>query len=471
MISSSSFNTETQTYPLKMNTISSFGHFTHGGVTYTGSNIACQGEKLRLKQGILNDSMMKKDYYLIDIHHVELMVVDGFVIIPNTQTELGNINTEHAQYGIQSIVWTDPKIECNLLKIMEINLQSIRPNVWHSNQRKIELTALDSFYDEKCKIKLIKTTSTNIFLTQQKVTKIENVDIDNTEISVNLAMQFQYINSRMFNDMEKNFYEYHPICNKIKMLEETTERIDKNTFARNLGDLTVTFQCKETIVAPVSDNQCYSMLKVQELNGMTWHLDSDNRILSKTALHIPCSAPFIPIYKTVKGEYVTFRPDRKNINDVHNIPTSNRTDPDSPHGLYPDALVRQWLSHSYIQHFSNLAYTFITNAFCQNEKCKQEITHSSDLSSMIIDSLGKASTIPSPLSFLGLDFEEIGRTSSIIVVFIMFFYTILSIISWFIRMLLLKDNSIKLCTLLCRASFPSVFLIAKATETKNKTTA
>ena len=255
------------------------------------------------------------------------------------------------------------------------------------------------------------------------------------------------------------------------MLKETTERIDKNTFARNLGDLTVTFQCKETIVAPVSDNQCYSMLKVQELNGMTWHLDSDNRILSKTALHIPCSAPFIPIYKTVKGEYVTFRPDRKNINDVHNIPTSNRTDPDSPHGLYPDALVRQWLSHSYIQHFSNLAYTFITNAFCQNEKCKQEITHSSDLSSMIIDSLGKASTIPSPLSFLGLDFEEIGRTSSIIVVFIMFFYTILSIISWFIRMLLLKDNSIKLCKLLCRASFPSVFLIAKATETKNKTTA
>ena len=106
--------------------------------------------------------------------------------------------------------------------------------------------------------------------------------------------------------MEKNFYEYRPICNKIKLLEETTERVGKNTFARNLGDLTVTFQCKETIVAPVSDDQCYSMLKVQDLNGKTWHLDSDIRILSKTALHIPCTAPFIPIYKTVKGDYVTF---------------------------------------------------------------------------------------------------------------------------------------------------------------------
>ena len=121
--------------------------------------------------------------------------------------------------------------------------------------------------------------------------------------------------------------------------------------------------------------------------------------------------------------------------------------------------------------FLNLAYTFLTNAFCQNAKCKQEITHSSDLSSMIRDTLDKASTIPSPFSFLGLDIEEIGRTSSIIVAVIMLFYSILSIISWSIRMLLLKDSSIKLCTFLCRASFPSFFLNAKATETKNKTTA
>ena len=73
-------------------------------------------------------------------------------------------------------------------------------------------------------------------------------------------------------------------------------------------------------------------------------------------------------------------------------------------------------------------------------------------------------SISNPFLFLGYDLQDIGGKCSIVVCFIVFIYTLYAVISWVIRLMLFKDSSIKLCALLCRASFPDFFLITKASN-------
>ena len=62
----------------------------------------------------------------------------------------------------------------------------------------------------------------------------------------------------------------------------------------------------------------------------------------------------------------------------------------------------------------------------------------------------------------GYDLQEIGGKCSIAVCLIVGIYSLYAIAAWCIRLVLFKDSSIKMCALLCQATFQDFFLIAKA---------
>ena len=124
MISSKTFTTDSTSYPLVMNSLNSIKFFTHGGVSYTGTNIHCTGQSLRLKNGEVNSNMMRQEHLLIEIRRYQLIEVDGIVIDPITQVKLAEIQRGYAKNGLNTFIWTNTKKKCQLLQIMELNLNS-----------------------------------------------------------------------------------------------------------------------------------------------------------------------------------------------------------------------------------------------------------------------------------------------------------------------------------------------------------
>ena len=66
-------------------------------------------------------------------------------------------------------------------------------------------------------------------------------------------------------------------------------------------------------------------------------------------------------------------------------------------------------------------------------------------------------SMSNPLTWFGYDLPEIGGKCLLVSV-----YSIYAIAAWCIRLVLFKDASIKMCALLCRATFPDFFLIANS---------
>ena len=122
---------------------------------------------MRLSDGSINGNMIQHIQYKITVSTHSLMVVGNMVIDPYTQTELGLIDYGTAQSFTTRFVWPPSKEECKMVKIMEVELESIAEGIWFSNRHQIQIKTLDTFYDQGCKLKLTKlvwvnTTSENI---------------------------------------------------------------------------------------------------------------------------------------------------------------------------------------------------------------------------------------------------------------------------------------------------------------------
>ena len=111
------FVTDTRSFPIIINTLNTFSAYTHGGVVYTGSNIGCRGESLRLLDGSLNSNMIRQMHFLLEVSERDLMVINTDVINPKDQTVLGPSTSGHAYSDATTYVWAPPTIACNLLRV------------------------------------------------------------------------------------------------------------------------------------------------------------------------------------------------------------------------------------------------------------------------------------------------------------------------------------------------------------------
>ena len=96
LVSTQIYSAEAQSFPLQMSGQTFFSTFSHGSVSYTGSNIECTGGEMRLSDGSLNTNMIEQIHYAISIYPADLIQVDLEVLDPYTQTSLGIFNNGYA---------------------------------------------------------------------------------------------------------------------------------------------------------------------------------------------------------------------------------------------------------------------------------------------------------------------------------------------------------------------------------------
>ena len=467
MISSRAYHTETQSFPLKMNALSSISFYTHGAIKYTGTNIQCVGTQMRLSDGTINDNLIRQEHLLMEIRSHDLMIIHDKVIEPTNQIELGFTREEFSQDGQRSFIWNSPPIECLYMVIMEITLESNDFTVWYNDVNKIQLSALDTFHEVLCDMKVTKTTADNIFLisTDQNVEHLNHIDSINVDLSTDLQIRFSYLYAELNTMMFTDYNNRNPLCKTIQGTTiDDTINIGNGMFLRNLGDISVTFTCRKVIVAPVATNKCYSMAKVSDIQGSIWFLSPVNRMLISQAIVVPCTSATLPVYRSNSDDLVVFSP-TKSIVTEEKIQTYQNRSSSSNHntGLYPVRLIKEFLDLSFLQHVSKYSYSFLSNVVCQHSKCVDIHTNANKMKSLIGETLASINTG----SFFGLDIVWLGSRCSIAVIGLLIIYTGYALASWFIRMALFKDGQLKLWALLCRATFPSFFLITSTTNKRD----
>ena len=134
-----------------MNSITSFNFFTHGSISYTGTNINCVGQSLRMANGNVNKNMMKSLHYLIGIHTLHLTAINGDVLYPGAQTIIAPDTTDHGQYKTSTIIWDMiDKDRCDLLLVNTVEFSSVHDEEWFSDVHKIQLSTKENYHHSKC---------------------------------------------------------------------------------------------------------------------------------------------------------------------------------------------------------------------------------------------------------------------------------------------------------------------------------
>ena len=467
LVSTQRYSIDGQTFPLRMSGQSFFSSFSHGSVAYTGSNIACTGGEMRLSDGSLNTNMIMQTHYAISIYPAELIRVEHEIIDPYTQTNLGLFDNGFSYSYSKTFIWSKSKPECQMLKVIDLTMVSIQQGIWYNDRHEIQLEVVDSFYDQACKIKLSKTSSKDLYLTPI-TNKLEKLSSINVDLSIDTQIRFDFVNSKLSEVLRHNYKNGLPVCSKIRdTTMSSISRSGDSTFVRNLGDASIEFSCKKLTVAPIIEDVCHSMLKVQDLQSTTWYLDPESRILMKEAVVIPCSISNAPIYRNDKDELVSYSPSRKVINSIQTQLNSTTHDSGTA-GIYPKDMVKSWLSMAFLQHLSRHSYSLFSQAICQSKDCRRVHTAPDHLYDYFGSAMNNMKNAAEATFTLGLDWELIGGRCSIAVCFMIAIYVVFAVINWFVRIILLKTSDIGCLALILRATCPRLFLITKATENVSK---
>ena len=467
LVATQVYSTEGQTFPLQMSGQTFFTTFSHGSVSYTGSNIACTGGEMRLSDGSLNTDMIQQVHYSISIYPADLIQVDHEILDPYTQTSLGMFDNGFAYSYSKTFIWSKNKPECQMLKVMDLSMESTHDEIWYNDRHEVQLKVIDSFYDQSCKIKLSKTDAKDLYLTPV-TNKLEKLTAINVDLSIDTQIRFDFVNSKLAEVLRYNYKNGLPVCSKIRdSTLASTSRSGESTFVRNLGDASIEFSCKKVDVAPIVEEVCYSMLKVQDLKSTVWFLDPESRILMKEAVVIPCSISTSPIYRNTRNELVSYSPGRKNVN-----PTSrnldNSSQDNSEAGIYPKDMVRSWLNMAFLQHLSRHSYSLLSQAICQSKECMSVHTTPDQLYGYIGSAVYNMQDAVKATFSLGVDWEIVGGRCSIAICFMVSIYVVFAVVSWFVRYALFKTSDVGCLALIIRATCPSMFLISKATEGTDK---
>ena len=160
------YDTGSQTLPIKIGSINNIKSFSHGAVTFSGSNIACTGGEMRLENGDMNTNIIQQVHFRIQIVPTNLIIVKDEMIDPYTQITLWPFSAGYASSYSTMFIWTPTRPPCDKLKVMDTILESANNDIWYSDHHQIEIRAMDSFYDQNCKIKLLKTDASSFQLSK-----------------------------------------------------------------------------------------------------------------------------------------------------------------------------------------------------------------------------------------------------------------------------------------------------------------
>ena len=464
MANTRSFVAEQKSYPVKMNAISLISFFTHGSITRTNSNIHCNGESLRLSNGKITHNMLRRLQYTISLRETNLTVSGTKVILQSTQTILGDFAAGCGQYDTSTIIWNNKEdSECNLMSVARLKMKSVQTGVWYNDDRKIELTLGESFLNTKCDVLVTRTNLAGLYTASpgQNTDRIRNIDTQNMNPNSHYESQLMYLADRISGEIKTKYMDStHYNCHEIYRTPlASTRRIKNNMYARNLGDATLIFSCKEMLVAPIESPVCHSKLPVRTINGENLYLDPVTRLLTNDSIALPCSIPFLPAYQTTEGKILIYAPKREEIKPRNPTQQLDRNSSAQSLGIYDPDMMQEFFKLSYIQSWSQHSFSVVANQFCTN--CDHSSTIDQGSFAAQFRKLRKLST---PTTWFGIDVTLIGAYCSIIVVITMILAVINKLILTAIKCCVLQENTSSLATL-SRVCCTELYLIGTTRKT------
>ena len=358
MVHKQQFHYMGQTIEVHMNQVNLRRIMLLGSIKYTGTNIECTGQKLRMSNGQITDNMIKQIELQIIVQKVELMV-DGDEVYKLTGEQIGREADGEGKHNLQTVIWDKPNPRaCHLAVVARMKLTTTDQKHFFSSEHMVQFTRGDRAFSERCSSTYWTTTDDNIYLMEEGSNSLEKFNQESVQLYSQFQTQIEYLNSKisrsargaykMSRDPECASILYAPLHRTIKL---PTKR-----FTRNLGDCSIVFSCPETTVRPsnaTKEGKCYVQPEVTTRNGETRYLDPETRILLLASTETACTKPTAPVIRDVTNKYYAFLPTPEEVFPSEET-VGEEDDIEGSRGIYAQNVINEWLGSAYLQHIHQI---------------------------------------------------------------------------------------------------------------------
>ena len=415
---------------------------------------------MRLKSGQVNKNMLREVSLQVLVEEVSLNVDSGEVMMQDGHW-LGYEIEGAGQEGAGRVVWeAGSGQKCKKAVLAKMKLTSKDGADHYNHEHLVQLRKKTRGFDTDCGLSYYNTDMTGIFLVEDG-SKVRLPDASGQSVSLNAQIQTQlnYLDGQMKRRFEERYnLRRDPLCQQIlgAPLHQTI-RTGGARFMRNMGDVSVSFKCKEVLVkAANGTEECYKQIRVMNGEKIAF-LDAGTRILLEKGSETLCSAANTPAIEDTKGRIVIYDPKPRVINPTGVQNLVRHEDYVEGRGIYASGVVDEWLKNAYLQSYHE-KYALDFGGISANGNSRvsdqisaineaYEITKKYDLEELVT----------------GLDMEKIGRNCSIAVCGMVVLYAVYKILDWVVKfMMVVGSGDTEMLTSMFIACFTQFHLLAEA---------
>ena len=447
-------------HKIAQNRITIVNYFTHGSIQYSTTNIACQGEPMRRKNGQVTDNMLREVHLQILVQKVSVMVIDKEVTAMDGHS-LGPLKNGKGQDKTATYIWEHDPEKCELGIVGRITLSTIDGKTFFNHPHLVQLTIGTTKHDPNCQASVLRTDLEGIYLTKAILgLKLNQFNTNSVDINSQYQTQINYLAAEVAKSVSNRYREENGLdCVDILEAElHKTTKLHDNSFIRSLGDISIKFRCTPTVVRAIDNSdECYKHVPVVDGAGKTWFLDPESKILLEKSSQTRCNIATVPVIQSLSGNFYAFDPVPRQVHISHLNSTNPLPDQQtSNRGIYAVDVIHNWLNNAYLQSYQeHLAVIYnvhdsegqTLDANTQMVRRTYDLVKKVDLESWL----------------MGWSWDRIGGRCSIVVVAILIIYVLICTATWLSKLMIIYGeglHSFKASAM--KALFSQIHLLADA---------
>ena len=369
------------------------------------------GEALRLKNGQINQNMLREVNVQILITKVPLSVHKGEVFEYDGH-RVGKYMEGGGKVKTSTIAWEVQERECRMALIDKLSFQTSDDKTYYNHERMVQVKRGQAVYDSDCKVAGWSTDIRGLILVDgRKTIKIRSLTTDAVNINSHYQSQLNYLDREIERKIEERYQlSMDPQCKNIQASSvHQTVRLSHNEFSRNMGDVTVMFKCKEvTVTAANVTDRCFKQLRVNQ-DGRERYMDVNTRILLDRGTETYCSISAVPVVRDKNGVLLAYDPKPRSVK-ITDMMTIEKSHEGIERGLYPEESVTAWLDHAYIQGYAE------TVAVMMEDDGDNGVRTWREAAASVRDTYNVVKDFDLKDWIVGRNWEKFGRNCSIVVV-------------------------------------------------------
>ena len=303
-----------ESFPLTMDTITTFSYAQHGVLTEGASETSCQGESVKLGNHIFSSLMVlvelqvlvSTQHFVIDIQNQKIETTDDHLGLPCHAADLACIT------ALATYVWSAPEEHCPLRKIRTIAPLEVLGTYLYDPQQKVLLNKTEPVAQTNCAGIFFGTSLRGILVSSDPTTSgIPNLEPKYLRMDLMVSMTADYL---AFQE-ERRIQTLNGQLSKQLCEDGTyntrTMKINQGRFARRTGDGIIVYSCPSKVGTVAELENCYEDIPIMSREPQLF-VDPITRIVKTRSTQIPCNVHFPLLVKTQQG-YLSISPHLKKV--------------------------------------------------------------------------------------------------------------------------------------------------------------